>query len=187
MTILLHGENSVASRNRLTELKSTFNGEVVEVTDPSQVVETSLFENKRLFVLWQDKKLSVTQIKELEKKYGQISVEEFKINPAVFKFLDSLQPGSQKIFLPLWVDTLKNDSPEVAFVMLVRQFRLMLDPQSPDLAAWQQSKIKVQANLFGPEKLKNCYKKLLDIDFQTKTGQSIIDLHTSLELFLLSL
>ena len=187
MTILLHGENSLASRNRLTQLKSSFDGEVVEVTDPSQVVETSLFESKRLFVVWQDKKISATQIKELEKKFENLSVEEFKINPVVFKFLDSLQPGTQKTFLPLWQEYLKNDPAEVAFVMLVRQFRLMIDPDNADVQPWQKNKIKSQADLFGQNRLIQIYKKLLDIDYQTKTGQSLVDLRTALELLLLTI
>lgn len=182
MTYLLHGEDSVASRNRLKALKA------IEIADSQPMPQNdSLFINDNIYAIWKDHKLSATQIKELEKKYGQLAVEEFKTDPVVFKFLDSLRPGNEKVFMPLWSQYLKNEQPEVAFVMLVRQFRLMLDWQNPDLQPWQKNKIRNQADSFGAENLKSLYKKLLEIDYQIKSGQSAVDLQTSLELLLVSI
>lgn len=176
MTILLHGENNLASRNRLRQL----NGVEIVAGQPLPQ-ENSLFSQNTIFIIWQDKKLSATKIKELEKLYPGLIAEEFKVNPVVFRFLDALKPGNQVAFLPLWREYLKNDPPEVAFVMIIRQFRLMLNPA--DLAPWQAAKIRTQARNF-PE-ISKIYKQLLEIDYRGKTSQ--MDLQTSLELFMLGL
>lgn len=184
MTILLHGDNITASRNRLAELKAA--GEIIELTptdDSPQV--TSLFAKEAQVVIWVDKKLSTTQIKDLEKKFPNLKVEEFKLDPVVFKFLNALAPGRQAVFLPLWQRYLTTEVPEVAFIMLVRQFRLMLNPADPDLLPWQKKSTAAQAKAFGS--LGKIYKQLLDIDYQTKTGLAAVDLRTRLDLFLLKL
>lgn len=191
MTILLHGQNDLASRNRLGELKESFKGEVVEITSPSEITQNALFANERLFVLWFDKKLSTTQIKSFQNDIPDLKIEEFKTNPVVFRFLESLQPAGQKKFLPLAQEYLKTDPPEVVSTMLARQFRLMLlaklDQNSDNLAMWQLSRLKHQAALFSFDQLKNSLQKLLEIDFQQKSGQTSASFHTSLDLFLLSL
>ncbi|MBI4100026.1 hypothetical protein HY440_03395 [Candidatus Microgenomates bacterium] len=185
-TLLLHGDNITASRARLTGLRES--GPVVElaVTDqPPQV--TSLFSGESTVVIWSDKKLSATQIKDLEKKFPDLAAEEFKPDPVVFKFLDALKPGNQRVFLPLWQKYIMVEEPEVAFIMVVRQFRLMLNPHDPDLASWQKAKLASQAKSFGQPKLEQIYKQLLEIDYQTKSGRTVVDLKTSLELLLLRL
>lgn len=178
MMILLHGANSLASRQRLLELKAV----EIDSSDPSPQ-ENSLFSQNIVYAIWHDKKMSATQIKELQKKFPDLTIEEFKINPVVFKFLDNLRPGNQSVFMPFWQEFLKQDPPEVAFVMIVRQFRLMLDPR--ELQPWQIGKIAAQAKLF--KSISEIYKKLLEIDYHIKTGQSVVDLRTALELLLLSL
>lgn len=187
MIYFLHGEDTVASRIRLSELKSAKNKEVVEIADPKDMVESSLFADSRQFVLWFDKKLSVAQIKDFESKFGKLSVEEFKVSPIVFKFLDSLAPGNQKNFMPLWQAYLRTQPAEVAFVMLVRQFRLLLNLADPDVQPWQKGKLASQAKLFAPSQLKTIYQKLLLVDYQNKTGSGIASLSTALELLLLSI
>ncbi len=186
MTILLHGENSVASRNRLAELKTQ--QEVIEIgpNDPAPQI-TTLFAPETQIVIWSEKKLSATQIKTLGESFPDLKVEEFKIDPVVWRFLEALRPGNQPIFMPLWQKYLLTDPPEVAFIMIVRQFRLMLNPNDSTLASWMQRKITAQANTFGEARLKAIYKKLLDIDYAFKSGQSVVDFQTSLELFLLTL
>src|SRR5574340_817236 len=169
MTILLHGENSVASRNRLNELKETFAGEVVEVDPKNPLLpESSLFSKQILSVIWQDKKASATQIKAWEKDFPGLKVEEFKLDPVVWQFLGNLRPGNQEIFLPLWQKYLQTDPPEIAASMLIRQIRLLLlakiDKGGPDdfknLAPWQKSRLAGQAKSFSLESLKEILKKL---------------------------
>lgn len=182
MIHLLHGENNLASRDRLQELNA------IEINpNESLPQENSLFSQNKIFAIWQDKKLSVAQIKELEKKFPDLKVEEFKLPPVVFQFVDSLKPGNQKIFLPLWQKYLSREVPEIAVSMITRQLRLMLNPESPDLAGWQKAKINSQATAFGKERLVQLYKKILEIDYQVKSGTSATDLVTSLELLLLTL
>lgn len=186
MIFLLHGENSVASRDRLTALKLDHKVIELNVKD-TPPPENSLFADESLVVIWEDHKLTLTQIKEREKKFPGIKVEEFKLPPVVFQFVDSLKPGNQKIFLPLWQKYLSREVPEIALSMITRQLRLMLNPESSDLASWQKLKITSQASAFGKERLIQLYKKILEIDYQVKSGTSATDLVTSLELLLLTL
>ncbi len=183
MTILLHGDNITASRNKFLELKSSFDGEVLEL-DPKNPVapQNSLFADNQLFLIWLDQKVSATQLKSYQSLFPNLQTEEFKLPAVVFAFLDALKPGNQKIFIPLWQKYIASEVPEVAFTMVIRQFRLMLDPG--DLAPWQAGKIAAQAKLFnGPA----VYKKLLQIDYQIKSGHMPFDLRTALELWLLTL
>lgn len=181
MIYLIHGENMVTSRNRVQALNA------VEITDKQdQPQEDSLFSVNN-YVIWKDHKLSVTQINALKKKYPDIIVEEFKLDQTVFKFVDSLSPGNQAQIMPLWKTYLSQEIPEIAFIMIVRQIRLMLDHQGPDIAPWQKKKIEIQANKFGKIRLESIYKSLLEIDYLVKTGQIPINLTTSLELVLLTL
>jgi DNA polymerase III delta subunit len=87
--------------------------------------------------------------------------------------------------LSLLAEYAKTEVPEIIFAMIVRQFRLMLNPL--DLAPWQLARIKSQASHFSPQKLKQIYKDLLRLDYEQKSGLAPLDLKGSLELFLLAL
>lgn len=156
-------------------------------------------ENKNLFddlqlssdvdlILYQDDKLTQAQVLSLQKKLLGLKVEEFKIDPVVFKFLESLSPKNQKVMIPLWKEYIKSEQPEIALVMLARQIRLLLgDDDFEKLAPWQKQRITDQRKKFTEEELISFHSKLLDADYKTKTGQTLLDLRTSLELLLLSL
>ncbi len=224
MTTLLHGENITASRSRLLEIRSNFNGEVIilngQSTPPQEVAmaltSASLFQDKKLVViesaldiknlpspdkgspidliLWEDGKLTAAQLNFLKKIFPDLKVEEFTVPPAVFRFLESLRPGEQKVFLPLWQTYIRTEVLEVAATMLTRQFRLLLlvkqkNPGFEDLkslAPWQISRLEQQSAAFTQSKLTLFLKELLEIDYALKSGKRP-DLQTSLELLLLSL
>lgn len=146
-------------------------------------------------ILIEDKKITPTQIKTFQKMFGPVQEEEFKVDPIVFKFLDSLEPGNLETTLKLWMQYKKSEAPEIILVMLARQLRLLLlasseAPQkSPDwtrLSPWQQQKLQSQAQKFSLPQLKELFKRLCDIDSKSKTGKLPLDLSNSLELFLLS-
>ncbi|MCL4389850.1 MAG: hypothetical protein M1484_04610 [Patescibacteria group bacterium] len=198
MITVLHGEDITASRKELNRLREEFDGEVlINPTELAQALEGgSLFAQKKLIILenpkevpetqsdliiWFDRKLTAAQAA----KFKNAKTLEFKLNQLVFKFVESLRPANQKEMLTLFSQYLDQEVPEIAFSMIVRQFRLMLNPVG--LAAWQEGKIKTQAAKFGPARLKSLYKKLLEIDFAVKTGQFPGSLRLALELFLLAL
>lgn len=206
MITVLHGENVVASRKELEQLKTEFEDEVVSLdgktlteTDFIQATQSnSLLADNRLVIVENPDKLELTNVscdlilwfdKELSKaqteKYKGAKIQGFKIEPKIFKFCDEILPRSGPKLTNLFQELLKTEEPEFVFVMIVRQFRLMLNPNMA--LPWQKSKIISQARAFEPEKLKAIYKNLLDLDFKAKTGQLSKGLPFALELFLLSL
>ena len=125
-----------------------------------------------------------------------LEVKTFDLAPIVFKFLDSISPGNQQVFVPLYYKYLMSTPTELAFTMIVRQFRFMIlslekgsdNPSDfSNLASWQLNKLKSQASKFEQEKLVLIYRNLLQIDEETKTGKSELPLESRLELFLLTL
>lgn len=226
MITLLHGDNVSASRARYQLLQDEADGTVVTIdlnspagSDPLASLQTTgLFSDKQLIaienalstknleklakydltdaVFWEGKKLTPTQITAFEKLFPKASILEFKVDPVVFKFVESLRPKNQTEMLPLYHQYLKTDVPEVIFTMTVRQFRLLIlastnESTGPDdwlRLSWQKSKLATQAKAFSPQLLRKSYLTLSDIDYRTKTGLLIEgSLERALELFLLTL
>lgn len=212
MITILHGENIAASRRELDRTRSDFRGEVVLLegknlseTDFIQATQAgSLFGEKKLVIIenllsgkkkldldlasiraevvfWEEKALPKTVLDFFKKA----SVKEFKVATVIFKLVDSLYPNRGKEAVRLFRECLKTEEPEYIFVMIVRQFRLMLNPEG--LAPWQEGKINSQAKAFCQARLEEVYKQLLDLDFQNKQGLLAVNLATTLELFFLSL
>lgn len=147
-------------------------------------------------ILVEEKLPTKTQLASLTKVIPNLTPLEFKLDQIVFKFFDALEPGAQKKFLPLWHSYKSQEAAEVVLVMLSRQFRLLLlakqsDAQlSPDwsrLSPWQQQKLSRQSSSFSEAKLKALLSQLSQIDYDTKTSQSSLNLGDSLELLLLNL
>lgn len=206
MITVLHGENIVASRKELDRIKSEFSGEIISLegkniseTDFIQATQSaSLLAEKRLVVVENGPELTLKNVKgdvifwydkELGKKslenFTQSRIQLFKIETIIFKFCDALLPGNGKKSVELFRDCLKTMEPEYIFIMIVRQFRLMLNPTMA--TPWQQSKMLSASKAFGQEKLKKVYNQLLQMDYQAKTGQYPAGLVSALELFLLKL
>lgn len=216
MTILIHGDDTEAALNRLLEIKKKYAEALTVVAKEATPVSLeeafasqSLFgdqkiiiienpgSNKKLFetahlqgetLLYESRKLVSAEITGFQKKIPDIMVEEFKLDPVVFKFVESLAPKNQKIMLPLWQKYIANEEPEIALAMLARQIRLLLGGDDFDkLSPWQKQRISTQAKLFTPQQLITFHSKLLEVDFKNKTGQAPLDLASSLELLLFSL
>lgn len=215
MITILHGENQAASRRELERIRSETGGEAIilegKAISESEFVQatqsSSLFQKPRTVIIenyfsaaksaklpledvscdlifWEEKKIGEKTIAEV-KKTVKLQERLFKEEATVFKLVDSLLPGGGKNCVLALRQCLKTSGPEYLFLMVVRQFRLMLNPAA--LPAWQQAKISKQARLFGRERLACLYRELLEIDFRYKSGLSPLDLTSALELFLLSL
>lgn len=228
MVTIIHGDDIVVSRKKLTELKEgfkdsellQFEGGKMDITDVIQVFEsTSLFAEKRLIVLerfleTKNKLLIATILNQLKKsrhdgifwEEGEIKKELlalfpktahiffFKQEQVLFQFLDSIRPGNAKHALSLFHQVLKKETEELVFYMVVRQLRLLLGIFSKSsisevkrLASWQRSKLERQAMKFSQERLASLYKKLFQIERNSKTGGSPLSLTASLDLFLASI
>lgn len=147
-------------------------------------------------VFWEGKQLTSTQIAGFQKIFPNTTVLEFKIDPVVFKFVDSLRPGNNQEMVDLFRRYQKTDPPEVIFTMLVRQFRLLIlsstnEKTGPDewlRLSWQKTKLASQAKAFPGNLLLRKYQELSNIDYRSKTGQLPEgSLASALELFLLTL
>lgn len=214
MITILHGDNVYASRKELDKIKETFDGEIIRLdgknlseTDLVQatksksllasqklvIVENFLSDKKRKefdfsdiegdLVFWDDQELGKTVLNELKDLKYRIFL--FKTPITIFKFCDQIAPQNSKNLLSLFKECLQSGEPEYIFIMIVRQFRLMLNPTGA--APWQQAKLVSQAKSFGEKRLGEIYKNLLEIDYQTKSGLSVGGLAFNLELFLLNL
>jgi hypothetical protein len=208
MITILHGDDQLSSRRELENMAAAFEGEIVrfdgpvDPTDFCQRLGQSLFgqtlvvmENclsgKKKFdleikedaqiVFWEGKELGKPVLDQF-KKYRP-TIKKFAIPQLIWKFCDALKPTNGKYLVPLFRETLKTAEAEFIFAMIIRQFRLMLNPD--DLPSWQAAKIRSQAKIFGPEQLKKIYARLLDLDYELKTGQTPFTLPQKIETLLL--
>jgi DNA polymerase III delta subunit len=131
-------------------------------------------------VLWEDKEVGATVLKNLSKA----KVNIFKTPAIIFQFLDA---PTLKTYCLL----IQQEAPELVQAMLVRRIRQLIqlrDHVTPEgLTGWQLSRLTRQANLFTMDRLLAMYKKLLDIEFSVKNGSSPFTTAQHIEQFLLDL
>lgn len=145
-------------------------------------------------LLFENRKLTSAEVSAFQKKIPGLKAEEFKLEPVVFKFLESLAPDNQKIMLLLLKQYLKPEEPEIAIAMLARQLRLLIAATEEAaeledfslLPPWQKQRLISQARKFDLAKLLNIQAKLLTIDYQLKTGRLPVKPEVALELLLAS-
>jgi DNA polymerase III delta subunit len=121
-------------------------------------------------------------------------VKQFSFPKQLFSFVESIRPNNSQLVIAFH-KALEQSEAELLFFMLIRQFRLLLAfKETPAIidevkrtAPWQQTKIAKQASYFSMEQLINAYKKLFKIDVATKTGQTMLSLTKSIDIFLLEL
>lgn len=138
-------------------------------------------------VLWEDKEVGVTVLKNLPK--AKISL--FKVPSIIFQLLDGIAPGNGTRLLPLYTTLQEIEAPELIFAMLARRMRHLIQlrdgivPNS--LQGWQASRLTRQAKLFTLDTLLAMYKTLLDMEYSVKNGTSPFTIGQHIEQFLLDL
>lgn len=143
-------------------------------------------------IIWEDQEVNSL----LLRSFPHAQVQVFKLDPLLFRFLDTLKPqNSQKMIEALRLALTQEDA-NLIFYLLVRQFRLLLVLRNGEeasleevgrLVSWQRTKIAKQAQYFTPQKLLAVYRELLAIDYREKTGSAAYPLPQTLELFLANL
>lgn len=145
--IILHGDNLVASRQKLSEYTKRFDGEVIRLdgrqanlTEVKQALESaSLFGQKRLvivenffhqptlvdyFKMHQAGNLILWEGKTIDGRrlasFKKAQIEKYSIPATVFKFLDSLGQDS-KVALYWLHQTLQHEPAELVFYLLCRR------------------------------------------------------------------
>lgn len=146
--------------------------------------------NINLF-FWEQKELTKAQSLVIK----NCTVKLFNFPQILFNFLDNLKPNNPNL-LSLYNQLQKTMESELIFYMIVRQFRIMLAlfdvsndkiDEAKRIAPWQASKIKSQAKYFEKKKLIAIYKKLYEIDYNTKFGLNSLNLAKTIDIFLLGL
>jgi DNA polymerase III delta subunit len=137
-------------------------------------------ESRTDIVLWEDKEVGVTVLKNLP----HAKVTLFKIPSVIFQLLDGIAPGATIRVLP-------PEAPEIIFSMIVRRIRQLIqlrDGVIPEgLQGWQASRLTRQAKLFTMDRLLTMYKTLLDMEYSIKNGSSPFTINQCVEQFLIDL
>lgn len=152
MITIIHGNDTLSSRNYLNELKLNFIRFDAITEDISELVQllegSSLFaSDKNVLIenLFTKKPKSLPEIiklvnqtsvnvyiydsKEIIKanlaKFPKVKSDVFKLPQNLFGFLDAISPGNHRV-LELFDKALKTSEVEILLFMIIRQFRLML-------------------------------------------------------------
>jgi len=161
---------------------------VLNYSGAKDLDEKFLIGNSTDIIIHEKKKLYATP------SIPGLKVERFDLEQIIFDFLDGLAPGEQKAFLPIWKELLRHQPAEMLITMIGRQMRLLLlmkdncqdGPKEWLDIAWQKKKLGSQANKFTREHMVDLHNRLLRIDFNNKSGKSILNLADQLELWLIS-
>lgn len=190
---------SFFEEKRLMIFENFFKGRVLRWKE--EIDFDNLEKSENIFVFWD------TTINSLGKKVAVIcrrqNIFEFKLPNLLWKFLDDIKPErTGQVSCPYKknaIDTLrailKSVDANYLFLMIVRQFRLMIVacgdyrdyPSDYKRLTFQKPRLARQASSFGEERLRKSYLKLLAIEARMKTGETAYDLKTELEKFLVDL
>lgn len=213
---LIHGVNNTASYIRLQEYieKARKKGfEIINIDkDDTNILNlirsNSLFNHKRLLVIrrysvinkevleyinntkddndiviYFDSTIPISFIKNLPKLTRN---EIFTPSKYIWKFIDSFYPGNVKNCLYYFHESLKTDSVELIFSILVGHLRdiflVLYTKNSLQYPLWRIQKLKRAGDIFGKFKIKNVINGLADIDIKVKTSSH--DLREELDLFI---
>ncbi len=165
----------------------------------------NLAESESVYIFWEEEDINIVG-KNLSRVLPKTQVFEFKIPNLLWNFLDGIGGADKPARLPARQgglslrikdlnQILKTVDANYLFLMLVRQFRLLLIikenwrdyPSEYKRLTFQKYKLASQAKNFSLEKLKEAYNNLLSIEERAKTGKGIYSFHTELEKFLINL
>ncbi len=214
MITIFHGDNYVLSRQALnqslTQTPERFDAKHLTEETLTQALESnSMFKDDKIFVienlltsprsqlkeklikiilnnagqnifLWEKKALSPA----VKKQFAKAAIKEFKLPASLFNFLDNLTLKNFHL-------ALVNNPAELIFYLLHRRISQLIqaldDPTSLKGAPWQLGKLKNQAKKYSLDQLLNFHQKLLTLDEQVKTSQTVLSLTGCLDLLLLEL
>lgn len=118
--------------------------------------------------IWQDKLLTATQLKAFSKP----KVTLFRLPNDLFASLNAVKPNNLKIFLPLFYKTIKSQAYDLYLYLLKANLRKQLT---------------TGYSRFPQGNLKTTYLQLLELDYQTKTGQLVLPKEIALERIMIQL
>lgn len=225
--IIIHGENTIASREKLIDMLNEakkLNQEVVriEAKELSEAIleeilgSSDLFGTKKTIVIeglhslpksnkqknmirqcanatnhnmiiWEKRELTKTMLN----AFPNAEIFIFKASKTLFSWLDTLGNKSDKSKkIQLLHRAIISDGEYFCFIMLIRQFRLLIQTKTGEQIAgapFMISKLNKQAQQFSLEKLLNIYKELLQVDLSQKTSKNVLSMNQWLDLLTIKL
>ncbi len=206
--LVIHGAHTIKSYNYLQEIiyKSKSKGWRIEKISKEEYLSlsekltaTSLFEEKKLYLVDDVSKLEKTELDWLRKNAKSLDaylviyfrntisnqilktlpkgykVKEFKLPKLIWQFLDSFYPKNTNNCLKLLHNVVKTEPEEFIFSLLAKQARdlywVKLDPKSIPYPSWRVGKLKTQSAKFADGQLKGIIKELTKIDIRVKTSK----------------
>lgn len=201
--IILHGDDTAKSYDRLTKFIDTAKARSWEIVTNEFPNTPSLFGAERLIVYRDYKLLTKQDVKNFDRFDGTLviyhegvipltflkslpkdtKIESFELPKILFTFLESFYPGNSKRSIQLLHQLVKTDAVELVFFMLCRHIRdlywITIDPTSSQFPSWRAGKLKTQASKFTVGQLQRLISLFSDIDISVKTSKT--DLLTSLD------
>lgn len=142
-------------------------------------------------IMAENKVLTPTQLK----VFSQAKLISCKLPKTVFTWLDRLgssnEPEKQ---LELLNQAVHDASAEQVFYLLIRHIRTLIivadggmnEMTNSELPAFTRNKVLAQARKIGFDRLTEIYKKLVEIDVNLKTGQSLLTMEQHLQQLVLA-
>lgn len=116
-----------------------------------QTVDLLIHTTDTDIILWQDKKLTLTQLK----LFPQAQVQQFLASRHLFFCLNAITPNNLPKFVPLYQKTISTEPFELFLYLVKNKIRQSLTGYSK----------------FPQPKLIKTYLNLIDLEYQSKTGQ----------------
>lgn len=169
-TIVIEGLHSLPKSKKQKTL--------IELSTNSQIHEV---------ILWEKRTLTKTMLK----PFSNTQVFEFKASKTLFNWLDMLGTKENETKkLQLLQDAIATDGEYFCFIMLIRQFRLLIQAKTDSQIAgapFMITKLKKQAERFTLNQLVGIYSKLLEFDLSQKTSKNLLSVNQWLDLLSLKL
>jgi len=118
-------------------------------------------------VVWQDKTITATQLK----NFPSAKIETFPLDKKMFNCINNLYPKNISKFIPLFHQVLEQEPFELFLFWLKLNIR-------KQLAGFSR---------FNSDSLKTAYTQIIELDYQSKTGQLAIEKELALERILINL
>lgn len=145
-------------------------------------------EQPKNLILWEAAKIDGRSLT----SFAKAKIEKLEIGKMLFRFMDNLCPNSQKAIICLFHQALEQSEPELVLFMLERQLRQMIiahdlgEKGLTELPSWKKAILVRQARKFKLNQLIRLYLKLLNIEYNQKTGKTPLSLTSQLDLWLAS-
>lgn len=175
---------SLLKSQKLIVFENFFQGK--KTTEKQKIIDY-LLNNSHFneLIFWENKKLENLKTLKFSK---QISILSFNYDGNIFTFLDSIGRISLKEIYTSFHSLLRVNDVEIIYAMLVRQFRILLMVKESKinnigLADWMYYKFKKQSASFKLKELISVYRRMLNLDYQLKTGQTPYKKEQLLDIF----